>query len=153
MKRFSITLLSTFFVSSLASAQSLSQNIKEEKSQCRMAVPAEWKQQEILGKKISAAQSPDNAVDAVVSYMEGLPFKDFKGTVYMVYAKEKDRPKIQDDDKRLWFDIVSMAPQGKTAWYVAVPTKGGTCNAQVNFKKGDKKAEALARRIVESIQG
>jgi hypothetical protein len=31
--------------------------------------------------------------------------------------------------------------------------RANTCNAQVNFRKGDPKGEQLARKIVETIQG
>ena len=126
--------------------------IKEDKGKCQMAVPSEWKQGEILGKKIASAESPDNSVDAVVSLMDDVDWSMFNQLVYQIYTKEKDRPKIESGPKRLWFEIVSMAPPGKTGWYVAVPGKAGACNAQINFKKGDKKAEETARKIAASIQ-
>ena len=126
--------------------------IKEDKGKCQMAVPAEWKQGDILGKKIASADSPDKSVDAVVNLMDDVDWNMFNSLVYQIYSKEKDRPKIESGPKRLWFEIVSMAPAGKTAWYVAVPGKAGACNAQVNFKKGDKKAEEMARKIVETIR-
>lgn len=142
--------LSAMLLSSFASAQSLPQVIKEDKGHCRMAVPADWKQQDIMGKKLSMAAAPDKSSDAVVSLMDGTDWNTFHSVIWSVYAKEKSRPKLQDDGKRLWFEIAAAAP-GMTSWYVAVPGKAGTCNAQVNFKKGDKKAEELAKKIAESI--
>ena len=126
--------------------------IKEDKGKCQMSVPADWKQGDIAGKKISAAESADRNVDAVVSLMDDVDWAMFNQLVFQIYTKEKDRPKIESGPKRLWFEIVSMAPAGKSAWYVAVPGKAGTCNAQVNFKKGDKKAEETARAIADSIR-
>lgn len=124
------------------------------KGRCQMAVPAEWKQSEILGQKLGAAAAPDKSVDAVVNLMDDMSWSEFKSTVFQIYAKEKSAPKIEDTNKRLWFDVVSMGnTRQKTQWYVAVPGPAGTCNAQVNFRKGDKKAEELARRIVETIRG
>ena len=126
--------------------------IKEDKGKCQMSVPAEWKQGDIMGQKIAAAESPDKTVDSVVSLMDDVDWNMFNSLVFQIYTKEKDRPKIESGPKRLWFEIVSMAPPGKTGWYVAVPGKAGACNAQVNFKKGDKKAEETARKIVDSIK-
>jgi hypothetical protein len=154
MKRIGIALLSTLLVPTLASAQAPAgwKVIKEDKAKCQMAVPAEWRQQEIFGKKIAAAAPPDRSVDAVVNLMDG-DWAMFKSLVYSIYTKEKDRPKIEDTPKRLWFEIVTMsAGPGLTSWYVAVPGAAGTCNAQVNFKKGDRKAEELARKVVETIR-
>jgi hypothetical protein len=127
--------------------------IKEDKGKCQMSVPSEWKQGEIMGQKLAAAESPDNTVDSVVSLMDGVDWTMFNQLVFQIYKKEKDRPKIESGPKRLWFEIdAGMAPKGKTGWYVAVPGKAGACNAQVNFKKGDKKAEETARKIAESIR-
>ena len=121
---------------------------------CQMAVPSDWKQQEIMGKKLGMATSPDGKADAVVNMMEGVTFKDLKGTVFMVYEKEKSAPKIEETGSRLWFEITSMGPKDQMKWYVATPSGGAhSCNAQVNFKKGDKKGEELARKIVDTIQG
>jgi hypothetical protein len=127
--------------------------VKDSKGPCQMAVPGDWKQQEILGQKLSAAESPKRAGDAVVNTMDGTDWRMFKSIVYQIYGKEKDRPKIEDGPKRLWFEIVSMPVQGMTSWYVAVPSGKDTCNAQINFKKGDKGAEDIARKIVETIRG
>ena len=149
MKRYAIAAVSAALVAGAAHAQ---QVIKEEKGKCQMTVPADYRQQEVFGKKISAAAAPDRSVDAVVSIMDGSDWNTFNSLVWQVYAKEKSRPKIESGPKRLWFEIVSMAQDGKTGWYVAVPGAAGTCNAQVNFNKGDKKAEAVARKIVESIK-
>ena len=85
--------------------------------------------------------------------MDDTDWSFFKSIVYQIYTKEKDRPKIEDGPKRLWFEIVSMPVQGKTSWYVAVPAGKNTCNAQINFKKGDKAAEDLARKIADTIRG
>ena len=125
------------------------------KGKCEMAVPADWKEQDILGKRLGMAKSPDGKVDAVINMMDGTAWKDFKGIVFQVYAKEKDAPKIQDTGERLWFEITSMgAPRNQTQWYVATPAgKGDSCNAQVNFPKGNKQAEELARKVVETIKG
>ena len=154
MKRLGITLLSTLLVSTAAHAQAPAgwTVVKEDKAKCQMSVPADWRRQEIFGKKISASYAPDKNADAVVNLMDGSDWATFKSLVYQIYTKEKDRPKIQDTPKRLWFEIVSMASPGMTSWYVAVPGAAGTCNAQVNFKKGDKKSEELARKIVETIR-
>jgi hypothetical protein len=146
----SAAVLCATLLSSFASAQSLPQVIKEDKGHCRMAVPAEWKQQDIMGKKLSMAAAPDKSSDAVVSLMDGTDWNTFRSVIWSVYTQEKSRPKLQDDGKRLWFEIAATAP-GMTSWYVAVPGRAGTCNAQVNFRKGDKKAEELARKIVECI--
>src|SRR6186997_3214009 len=101
--------------------------IKDPKGACQMSVPADWKQGEILGQKISSAQAP-NGNDAVVNTMDDTDWSFFKSIVYQIYTKEKDRPKIEDGPKRLWFEIVSMPVQGKTSWYVAVPAGKNTCN-------------------------
>ncbi|HUQ28787.1 MAG TPA: hypothetical protein VM051_09345 [Usitatibacter sp.] len=154
MKRIAITVLPVLFATTLAGAQAPAgwKVIKEDKAKCQMSVPAEWRQQEIFGKKIAAAASPDLTTDALVNLMDG-DWAMFKSIVYSIYTKEKDRPKIEDTPKRLWFEIVTMtgAP-GMTSWYVAVPGAAGTCNAQVNFKKGDKKAEELARKVVATVR-
>ena len=89
----------------------------------------------------------------MVNQMKGPDWSSFKSIVYQIYAKEKAAPKIEDGPERLWFEIVTMKQAGKTGWYVAVPAGGDTCNAQVNFKTGDRKAEGLARKIVDSIRG
>jgi hypothetical protein len=90
----------------------------------------------------------------VVNLMDGMAWKDFRSAVFAMYQKEKDRPKIKDGADLLWFEIVSMGSPAKTKWYVARPAgASGTCNAQVNFKKGDKKGEELARKIVDTIRG
>lgn len=124
------------------------------KGRCSMAVPADWKEQEILGARLGAAKSPDKTADAVVNLMDGTAWKDFRSIVFTTYQKEKDRPKIKDGADLLWFEIVSMGSPSQTRWYVARPAGSqGTCNAQVNFKKGDKRAEELARKIVETIRG
>ena len=154
MKRFAAIAASALVASSAAYALAPPgwKVIKEDKGKCQMAVPPGWKQQEILGQKIAAAEAPDKTVDAVVNLMDDVNWEMFNSIVYQVYSKEKDRPKIENGPKRLWFDIVTLAPHGKTGWYVAVPGKAGACNAQVNFKKGDRKAEELARRIVDTIR-
>ena len=150
MKR--IAAITALFATPVVWAQALPQVIKEDKGHCRMAVPAEWKQQDIMGKKLSMAAAPDKSSDAVVNLMDDTDWNTFQSIIYSIYTKEKTRPKIQDDAKRLWFEIAPPgAASGMTSWYVAVPGKAGTCNAQVNFKKGDKKAEELARKIVETI--
>lgn len=128
------------------------QTIKDDTGPCRMSVPAQWKQQDIMGQKIAAAKAPDSSIDAVVNTMKDAPWSGFKSFVHMVYAKEKDGAKIEDSANRYWFEIVSMPVKGKTAWYVAVPAGKTTCNAQVNFRKGDKKAEETARAIAMSIR-
>ena len=122
---------------------------------CQMAVPSDWKEQDILGKRLGMAKSPDGKTDAVVNMIEGMPFGQFKDTVWMVYPKEKAAPKIEETNSRLWFEITSMGrPKEQMQWYVATPSGGAhSCNAQVNFKKGDKKGEELARKIVDTIQG
>ena len=123
------------------------------KGRCQMAVPADWKQAEMMGQKLGMANAPDQKADAVVNLMDGTSWNDFKSVIFQVYAKEKSAPKIEDTDKRMWFEIVSMGDAKRnTQWYVAVPGKAGTCNAQVNFRKGDKKAEETARKIVETIR-
>ena len=127
--------------------------VKEDTAKCEMAVPADWKQQEILGKKLSGATAADKSSDAIVNLMDDVDWSLFKSIVWQVYTGEKDKPKIQDTATRLWFEIGKMAAPGMTSWYVAVPGKAGTCNAQVNFRKGDKKAEEAARKIVETIRG
>jgi len=156
MSRSAIVLAaSTLFAVSTAIAQAPAgwKVIKEDKGKCQMAVPSEWKQGEIMGQKIAAAQSADNSVDSVVSLMDDVDWNMFNQLVFQVYQKEKDRPKIESGPKRLWFEIdAGMVPKGKTGWYVAVPGKAGACNAQVNFKKGDKKAEETARKIADSIR-
>ena len=154
MKRLGITILSTLLVSTTANAQAPAgwKVFKEDRAKCQMAVPADWRQQEIFGKKLSAAYAPDKTADAVVNLMEGTDWAKFQSLVYSIYTQEKDRPKIQDSPKRLWFEIVSRATPGMTSWYVAVPGAAGTCNAQVNFKKGDRKSEEVARKIVETIR-
>src|SRR4051812_29769581 len=126
--------------------------IAEDKGKCQMSVPADWKQGDILGKKIAMATAPNQSSDAVVNLMDDMSWDMFKGIVFQIYTKEKDKPKIEDSPKRMWFEITSMAAPGMTSWYVAVPGKAGTCNAQVNFKKGDKAAEELARKVAGSIQ-
>ena len=158
MTRIAIALLAALAIPSLALAQAAPagwQVIKDNgKGQCQMAVPSEWKQAEIMGAKLGAAAAPDKSVDAVVNLMDGTSWSDFKSLVFQIYQKEKNAPKIEDSPKRMWFDIVSMgSTREKTQWYVAVPGKAGTCNAQVNFRKGDKKAEEIARKIVETIRG
>jgi len=121
---------------------------------CQMAVPLDWKVDEIMGKPLGAARSPDGKVDAVVSIMDGMPFAQFKQTVWMVYQKEKSAPKIEESNSRLWFEITSMGKKEQTKWYVGTPSgAANSCNAQVNFTKGDKKGEELARKIVETIGG
>lgn len=122
------------------------------KGKCQMAVPSDWKEQEMMGHRLGAAKSPDGKLDAVIN-LHQYKWDEFKPTVFLIYTKEKNAPKIEDTSKRLWFNIVSMGDsRSVTQWYVAVPAgNDGTCNAQVNFKKGDKKAEALARQVVESI--
>jgi len=154
MKRIGITLIAGLLASGAVFAQAPAgwKVIRDDKGKCQMAVPADWQQSEILGKKIAAAAAGDNTVDSVVSLMEGVDWAMFKSVVFSIYAKEKDRPKIEDGAKRMWFEIVTMKPEGKTGWYVAVPGAAGTCNAQVNFKAGDKKAEETARKIVDSIR-
>jgi hypothetical protein len=123
------------------------------KGRCQMAVPGDWKQGEILGQKLGAAASPDKSVDAVVNLMDGTSWGDFKSMVFQIYQKEKSAPKIEDSANRMWFEIVSMGDsRRKMQWYVAVPGKAGACNAQVNFRRGDKKAEETARKIVETIR-
>ena len=123
------------------------------KGRCQMALPGEWKQAEIMGAKLGAAAAPDKSVDAVVNLMDGTSWSDFKSIVFQIYQKEKAAPKLEDSDKRMWFEITSMGDSKRnTQWYVAVPGKAGTCNAQVNFRKGDKKAEETARKIVETIR-
>lgn len=153
MKRFSIAVLAAS-VSTLALAQVPAgwKTIKEDKGKCQMAVPADWKQGEIFGKKIAAAEAPGNSVDAVVNLMDGADWAMFKGLVFQIYTKEKDRPKIEDSPKRMQFEVVSMCAPGKTCWYVAVPGAAGTCNAQVNFRKGDRKAEEIARQVAATIK-
>ena len=157
MKRLALALLSTAVISAGAQAADPAgwKTIKDTapKGKCHMAVPPEFKQGDILGQKIAAAESPDKSVDAVVNTMDDVDWAMFKTIVYQIYTKEKDRPKIEDGAKRLWFEIVSMAAPGKTSWYVAVPAGGSTCNAQINFRKGDKKAEELARKIADTIGG
>jgi hypothetical protein len=123
------------------------------KGRCQMAVPADWKQGEILGKKLGSASAPGDSADAVVNLMDDTSWNDFKSVVFQIYAKEKSAPKIEDTNKRMWFEVTSMGDSKKnTQWYVAVPGKAGTCNAQVNFRKGDKKGEETARKIVETIR-
>jgi len=156
MKRAVATLLPTFFIAA-AGAQTPPagwQVIKDNgKGRCQMAVPGEWKQSEILGQKLGAAAAPDKSVDAVVNLMDDVGWSDFKSLVFQIYQKEKNAPKIEDTAKRMWFEVTSMGDSKKnTQWYVAVPGKAGTCNAQVNFRRGDKKAEELARKIVDSIR-
>jgi hypothetical protein len=155
MKRAALAVLPLLCLAPLAHSQAPAgwKVIKDPKGGCQMSVPAEWKQQDILGTKLSAADSPDNTLDAVVNTMEGTDWATFKSLVFQIYTKDKDRPKIEDGPKRLWFEITTMPVAGKTAWYVAVPAKGSTCNAQINFKKGDKKAEEIARKVVETIRG
>jgi len=154
MKRMGIIVVAGLLASGAAFAQAPAgwKVIKDEKGKCQMAVPADWQQGEILGQKIAAAAAGDQSVDSVVSLMDGVNWAMFKSTVFSIYTKEKDRPKIEDGAKRIWFEIVTMKPEGKTGWYVAVPGAAGTCNAQVNFKTGDKKAEETARKIVDSIR-
>ena len=121
---------------------------------CQMAVPADWKQEEVMGQKLGMAKSPDGKSDAVVSIMDGTPWKQFKDLVFMVYQQEKAKPKIEDSANRLWFEITSMGPKEQMKWYIGTPAGGAhSCNAQVNFPKGDRKAEELARKIVDSIGG
>ena len=86
--------------------------------------------------------------------MDDTSFDMFKSVVFQVYPKEKSTPKIEDTPKRMWFEIVSMGDAKKNMqWYVAVPGPAGTCNAQINFRGGDKKAEEVARKIVDTIRG
>ena len=128
------------------------QVIKDNKSgRCQMAAPSEWKQMEMFGVKLGGASAPDKSVDAVVNLMDGTSWSEFKSMVFQIYQKEKDAPKIEDSDKRMWF-VIKGDSKKTTQWYVAVPGKAGTCNAQVNFRAGDKKAEETARKIVESIR-
>ena len=150
MKRYAIAAISAALTVTAAHAQ---QVIKEDKAKCQMTVPADFRQQEIFGKKIAAAASPDRSVDAVVNLMDDTDWNMFNTLIWQVYTKEKDRPKIENTPKRMWFEVVTLGvEQGKTGWYVAVPGKAGACNAQINFRKGDKKAEAIARQIVDSIK-
>jgi len=125
--------------------------IHGQKGPCHMAVPADWKQGELMGKKLSIARAPDKSADAVVNTMVDTDWSAFHGMIYSVYTKEKDRPKMEDTPKRLVFDIVSMPSPGKTSWYVATPAGGSTCHAQINFRKGDAKAEETARKIVQTV--
>jgi hypothetical protein len=154
MKRITVAVLSTLLTSTIAYSQVPTgwKTIAEDKGKCQFAVPSSWKQQEILGKKIAAAESPDKSVDVVINLMDGVDWSLFNQVVWSVYGAEKDQPKIESGANRLWFHILKMAPQGKTGWYVAVPGKAGACNAQVNFKKGSKPAEETARKIVDSIR-
>ena len=154
MNRLTAAAISALLVSSAAYAQAPAgwKVIKEDKGKCEMAVPSEWKQGEIMGKKLAMAESPDKTIDAVVNLMDDVDWAMFNGIVWQVYTKEKDKPKIESGPKRLWFETTTMVPSGKTGWYVAVPGKAGACNAQVNYKKGDKKAEETARKIVDSIK-
>lgn len=156
MKR-AITALLLALCSIAASAQTPPsgwQVIKDNgKGRCQMAVPGDWKQSEMLGVKLGAAAAADGSVDAVVNLMDDTSWSDFKSLVFQIYQKEKNAPKIEDTAKRMWFEITSMGDAKKnTQWYVAVPGKAGTCNAQVNFRRGDKKAEETARKIVETIR-
>jgi hypothetical protein len=153
MKRVA-AVLSVLCVSSAALAQAPAgwKAIKDPKGACQMSVPADWKQGEILGQKISMATG-NGGNDAVVNTMEDTDWATFKSIIYSVYEKEKARPKMQDDAKGLRFEIVSMPVKGMTSWYVAVPAGKHTCNAQINFKKGDKAAEDVAKKIADTIRG
>ena len=153
-----ITAVAVAIASLLASTAALAQlptgwkTIADSKGKCQFAVPSNWSQQEILGQKIAAAESPDKSVDVVINLMDDVNWDMFNTIVWQVYGKEKDLPKIESGPKRLWFNIVTMAPQGKTGWYVAVPGRAGACNAQVNFRKGNKAAEDTARQVVSTIK-
>jgi hypothetical protein len=126
--------------------------IKERLGKCQMAVPAKWKQKVISGKKTGAAAAPDKSIEAVVNLMKGTDWAAFKPILYATYKRERDRPKIEDSPNRLWFFASTNAPPGKSSWYVAVPGKAGTCNAQIHFTPGDKTADETATKIVDSIR-
>src|SRR5215211_5781493 len=109
MTRSTVVAAASFFAVSAATAQVPAgwKVIKEDKGKCQMAVPSEWKQGDIMGKKIAMAESPDKTVDSVVNLMDDVDWNMFNGLVYQIYTKEKDRPKIESGPKRLWFELAA----------------------------------------------
>ena len=65
-----------------------------------------------MGQKLSAANAPDKAVDAVVNQMKGTDWSSFKSMIYQVYAKEKDA------EARAWADLCQMILASNAFLYV-----------------------------------
>jgi hypothetical protein len=116
-----------------ASAQTPSgwKTIKDAKSACQIAVPAEWS---ALGENNGAAIYKDSTTAiAVVTAQPGQEFKPL--TPGFIRSMGLPAGKVfENSDKRIFYqDQTSRGPDDTSAFSVSVPAKSGSCSCHVAF--------------------
>jgi hypothetical protein len=116
-----------------ASAQTPSgwKTIKDAKSTCQIAIPAEWTP---LGESNGDAVFKDSTIAiAVVTAQPGQEFKPLTPG----FIRSMDLPKekvFENSAKRIFYqDQTSRGPDDTSAFSVSVPAKNGSCSCHIAF--------------------